>query len=52
VLSFSGIGYNKQALEALFTTRLTCGSRCDYRNLVFMKKIKGEWMVIYRELLP
>jgi hypothetical protein len=52
LLTFSGIGFNKAGTEAIFTTHLGCGARCDYRNLVFMKKIKGDWTVIIRELLP
>jgi hypothetical protein len=52
LMTFSGIGYNQAGNEAIFTTHLACGKRCDYRNLVFMKKIKGKWTVIMRELLP
>ncbi len=52
VLSLSALSFNADASEALFAARLQCGKKCGYRDLVFMRKVNGEWTLIMKDALP
>ena len=38
--------------EALFTVRSQCGQHCGYRDVVYMRKAQGQWLVLLKESLP
>jgi len=52
ILTFSAIGFGAAGTEALFTARLGCGRLCGYRDLVFMRRVNGEWTLIMKDPLP
>lgn len=52
VLSLSRACFNADNSEALFSARLRCGKSCGYRDIVFMRKVNGEWTLIMKDALP
>jgi hypothetical protein len=52
VLSLSRACFNDGGSEALFSARLRCGKTCGYRDIVFMRKVNGEWTLIMKDSLP
>jgi hypothetical protein len=51
-LSFGMMTIGPGGDEALFTVHSQCGKRCGYRDLVYMRKVEGEWHVVQKESLP
>lgn len=51
-LSFGVMALAPAGDEALFTVRNQCGRRCGYRDLVYMRKVEGDWHVVLKESLP
>ena len=52
VLSFSSVVFNAAGTEALFVSRLDCGLKCGYRELVFLRKVNKVWTMIMQDSLP
>lgn len=52
VLTLSVLGRDPKRGEAVFAARMRCGKHCSFRDLVTMRKVNGEWLVIMKEPLP
>ena len=52
VLSFSSVVVNAGGTEALFVSRLDCGLKCGYRELIFLRKVNKVWTMIMQDNLP
>ncbi len=52
VLTLSVMGFAPQRGEAVFAARMRCGKRCAFRDLITMRKVNGEWLLMMKEPLP
>ena len=46
--TFSLVGFNRMHTEALLELRHLCGSDCNSGEIVFFRKVQGEWVPIER----
>ena len=52
VISFGALGFGSAGGEALFTVRSQCGRNCGYRDLVYMRQVNRQWLLVLKEPLP